>query len=66
MNEECINESAPNSTFPAHIEDKCEGNLMFATTDEPESCISLCQPDTTTKGRAIKTPERRGWTKFIG
>ena len=63
MNEECINESAPNSTFPGHVEDQCEGNLMFATTDEPESCISLCKPDTT-EGRAINTPGRRGWTKF--
>ena len=62
MNESC-KDSMPNATIPERIESECEGHLMFATDDEPSSCLDLCI--TNEVERASKTQKRRGWTKFI-
>ena len=61
MNEAC-KDSLPNGTFPKKIEKQCEGELMFATENDP-SCLDLCK--TNTVERASTTTMRRGWTKFV-
>ena len=61
MNELC-KDSMPNETFPETIEADCDGNLMFASENDP-SCLDLCQ--TNLVGRRSTTPQRRGWTKFV-
>ena len=57
----------PSDTFPKHIEEECEGNLMFASKTDPSTCHSLCKPDpkkaNNTGKRSLIT--RKNWTKFI-
>ena len=62
MNEIC-KKSMPNDEFPKKIEKDCEGQLMFATKNDP-SCLDLCK--TNAVERASTTPGiRRGWTLFV-
>ena len=60
MNAAC-KDSMPNGTFPKKIVRECEGQLLFATENDP-SC-DLCK--TKTSARALKTSIRRGWTQFV-
>ena len=57
----------PDDKFPKHIEEECEGNLMFASKNIPSSCYSLCKPNPQKANNAVKRslPTRKNWTKFI-
>ena len=61
MNELC-KDSMPNENFPERIEADCEGNLMFASENDP-SCLDLCQTNSVELRSTML--QRRGWTKFV-